>query len=232
MKLCIINFSGNVGKSILSQHLLKPRLPDSKIIAVESINSDGTTDEKIKGKRFIDIMDKLFVDENVIVDVGASNVEDFIQQMKKFIGSQDYFDAFIVPTISKNKQIADTLSTIEALNDLGIPKERIKVVFNMINEETDIAFDFEEIIEMSGVATIDKSLTVWENELFNRLREIEDFDNLGIAGFANNKIDYKSIIIETEEKSQRSRYVKQLGLRALAIGVNRMLDSTYAHLFS
>lgn len=50
MKIIVINFSGNVGKSIVAQHLLKPRMEDSTIIAVESINSDGTQDEKSKVK--------------------------------------------------------------------------------------------------------------------------------------------------------------------------------------
>lgn len=77
MKICVINFSGNVGKSIVSQHLLKPRIENSNIISVESINSDGTNDEKIKGKRFTDIMNRVLDIQNVIVDVGASNVEDF-----------------------------------------------------------------------------------------------------------------------------------------------------------
>ncbi|HDM8240674.1 TPA: StbB, partial [Vibrio campbellii] len=76
MKICVINFSGNVGKSIVSQHLLKPRIENSNIISVESINSDGTNDEKIKGKRFTDIMNRVLDIQNVIVDVGASNVED------------------------------------------------------------------------------------------------------------------------------------------------------------
>ncbi|MDA1379185.1 hypothetical protein PCI56_05650 [Plesiomonas shigelloides subsp. oncorhynchi] len=46
MKVIVINFSGNVGKSIVAQHLLKPRIDNSVVIAVESINFDGSQDEK------------------------------------------------------------------------------------------------------------------------------------------------------------------------------------------
>ncbi|MDA1379239.1 hypothetical protein PCI56_04290 [Plesiomonas shigelloides subsp. oncorhynchi] len=83
MKVIVINFSGNVGKSIVAQHLLKPRIDNSVVIAVESINFDGSQDEKIKGKAFSDIMDKAMLHDNVIIDVGASNVEEFLNQMKK-----------------------------------------------------------------------------------------------------------------------------------------------------
>ena len=150
MKICVINFSGNVGKSIVSQHLLKPRIENSNIISVESINSDGTNDEKIKGKRFTDIMNRVLDIQNVIVDVGASNVEDFLQQMKKSIGSQDDFDYFVVPTIFKNKQITDTVATIDTLNDIGIEKERIKVIFNMLDEDSNLLYDFKEVFVSIG----------------------------------------------------------------------------------
>ena len=41
MKLAVINFSGNVGKSTVACHLLAPRIPDCQVVAVESINADN-----------------------------------------------------------------------------------------------------------------------------------------------------------------------------------------------
>ncbi|MDF4820335.1 StbB family protein [Vibrio parahaemolyticus] len=229
MKVCVINFSGNVGKSVISQHLLKPRMENSEIIAVESINSDGTNDEKIKGKRFTDIMDKVMVNDNVIVDVGASNVEDFIQQMNKAIGSQEDFDYFVVPTIHKNKQITDTVVTIEALNEMGIEKERILVLFNLIDHDISIKEDFEFIFECSEIAVINPNAAVQENELFNRLHEIDDF--VSIAQVVNDDTDYRALIQQTDDKSQRLVYSRRLGLRRLATGVERMLDTAFKQLF-
>ena len=40
MKVAVINFSGNVGKTTIARHLLAPRIPDADFIAVESINAD------------------------------------------------------------------------------------------------------------------------------------------------------------------------------------------------
>ncbi|EGU33978.1 StbB family protein [Vibrio scophthalmi] len=229
MKICVINFSGNVGKSIVSQHLLKPRLENSEIISVESINSDGTNDEKIKGKRFTEIIRRVLDIDNVIVDVGASNVEDFLQQMKKSIGSQDDFDYFIVPTIFKNKQITDTVSTIDALDEMGIEKERIRVIFNIIDDDTNFQHDFARIFKCKNSAVISERICIYENELFNRLNEISDF--VSIAELANDETDYKALIQTTEDKHQRSELITKLGLKRLAIGVERMLDTTFKHLF-
>lgn len=230
MKIIVINFSGNVGKSIVAQHLLKPRIENSTIIAVESINSDGTQDEKIKGKAFTEIMDRALEHENIIIDVGASNVEEFLNQMKKSIGSHEDFDYFIIPTINKRKQIEDTDSTILALSDLGIEPERIRLVFNMIDDDTDINLAFSNILKRKSKATINPAAIIYENELFNRLSEAKFHT---IAEIVADDTDYKQLISQTDESDSTTRrsYSRALGIRRLAIGVQRMLDNTYRELF-
>lgn len=230
MKVIVINFSGNVGKSIVAQHLLKPRIENSSIIAVESINSDGMQDEKIKGKMFSEIMDRALENKNTIIDVGASNVEDFLNQMKKSIGSHEDFDYFVIPTINKRKQIEDTDSTILALSDLGIEPERIRVVFNMIDDDIDVNRSFESILRRKNKATINPEAIIYENELFNRLDEAK-FKT--IAEIVNDDTDYKQLISQTDEGDTATRrtYSRALGIRRLAIGVQRMLDNTYRELF-
>lgn len=230
MKVIVINFSGNVGKSIVAQHLLKPRIENSSIIAVESINFDGSQDEKIKGKAFSDIMDKAMGQENVIVDVGASNVEEFLNQMKKSIGSHEDFDCFVVPTINRHKQIEDTVQTIIALSAIGIDTARIRVLFNMLDDDISIDRAFKSVLDLRDMATINTSAAIFENELFNRLNETE-FKT--IADIVADDTDYKQLITQTDESdaATRRKYSRALGLRRLAIGVQRMLDKTYLELF-
>ncbi len=50
MKVVVMNFSGNVGKSIIAQHLLQPRIENAKLISVESINSNGINGETMRGE--------------------------------------------------------------------------------------------------------------------------------------------------------------------------------------
>lgn len=48
MKLAVINFSGNVGKTTVARHLLAPRIPGCQVVAVESINADDGPSVKIR----------------------------------------------------------------------------------------------------------------------------------------------------------------------------------------
>lgn len=97
MKLAVINFSGNVGKSTVSRHLLAPRLNDATVVPVESINSDGTDDETIRGRQFGELQEALALMPDAVVDVGASNVEDFINLMRQYHGSHEDYDLLSSP---------------------------------------------------------------------------------------------------------------------------------------
>ena len=59
MKTIVMNFSGNVGKSTVARHLLSPRMNNARIIPVESINSDGTQDEAMRGKEYGNLLELL-----------------------------------------------------------------------------------------------------------------------------------------------------------------------------
>src|SRR5687767_13611976 len=104
MKLAVINFSGNVGKSMIARHLLAPRLPGAKIIAVESINADGGNTQALRGSQFGQLQEYLQSVNDVVVDIGASNVEDLMRLMHRYRGSHEDFDCFVVPTVPAAKQ--------------------------------------------------------------------------------------------------------------------------------
>lgn len=44
MKVAVLNFSGNVGKTTVAGHLLKPRMSDAPIYSIESINTGADAD--------------------------------------------------------------------------------------------------------------------------------------------------------------------------------------------
>ena len=50
MKVAVINFSGNVGKTTIARHLLVPRMAGAELIAVESINADEGQATAIRGE--------------------------------------------------------------------------------------------------------------------------------------------------------------------------------------
>jgi hypothetical protein len=92
MKIAVINFSGNVGKTTVARHLLAPRIEGAEVIAIESINADDGQTQALRGRQFGELQEYLQTVENVVVDIGASNVEDLLSLMRKYRGSHEDFD--------------------------------------------------------------------------------------------------------------------------------------------
>ena len=141
MKVCVLNFSGNVGKSTVAAHLLRPRMK-SQVFSVESLNQDASSDgvdvARMRGKNFSDLQQRLFKLKDAIVDVGSSNIEEFLKLMQQYADSQEQFDWFVVPVVKDSKQQADTINTIRALRAIGVPSSKIRVVINKVETDDEI----------------------------------------------------------------------------------------------
>ena len=141
MKICVLNLSGNVGKSTLAVHLLAAFTPRAKIISVESINASNLNDveamdvEELSASRFKEIFREIMVNDEVIVDVGASNVGVFMTEMTRFKSAVGEFDLVLVPTVPADKQQRDTIATIDWLHKLGIEGHKVRVLFNQYATE-------------------------------------------------------------------------------------------------
>jgi hypothetical protein len=95
MKIAVINFSGNVGKSTVAQHLLVPRIRGAALIAIESLNADEGQAQALRGRQFGELQEYLQTVSRVVVDIGASNVEDLLGQMQRYQSGHEDFDAFV-----------------------------------------------------------------------------------------------------------------------------------------
>lgn len=174
MKVLVTNLSGNVGKSTLAHHLLSPRMNDAKVISVESINSDGTEDETIRGKQFGEVLEVLPIYDDLIVDVGASNIEDLLKMMRQYRGSHEDFDYFVIPTTKEAKQMRDTISTIDALSELKVPAKKIRLVFNMVEPEDNVEQIFAGLFayqEHEKKFVINSNAVLYNNAVFTKLKE-------------------------------------------------------------
>lgn len=237
MKLCVINFSGNVGKTTIAAHLLKPRMKEPQIFSVESLNSgienDGVEDaEIIKGKRFADLANEILVADEAIVDVGASNVEDFLILMSQYAGSHEDYDFYIIPTVSQKKQLTDTISTIKTLSEMGIPAEKIKIVFNRVeHDEIDDLDAFASLIgfhSTNPIFTFNEKAVVLVNDIFDGLKKV----NKTLSDLVADKTDFKAIIRDKKTKPKdKELALNMLALQRLSIGANKNLDAAYQALF-
>ena len=173
MKFFILNSSGNVGKTTITRELIYPFLESPKIFEIETVNSssehfNGLNVEKITDfTNFEDIYLKILETDNLILDVGASNLSAFMEKLSEFAGVETLFDYFVIPTVSGDKVATDTARTILFLKSLGIENEKIKVVFNNAEniEHFNILFLQEEKINYK----FDKDLFIPKSKLFTEL---------------------------------------------------------------
>lgn len=226
MKIAVINFSGNVGKSTVARHLLAPRMNSATVIPVESINSDGTQDEAIKGKQFGELQEALMLLDDAVVDVGASNVEDFINLMKQYKGSHEDFDYFVIPTVPKNKQMRDTISTIDALAEIGVPAKKIRLVFNMVEIDDVPERVFAGLFEYHAATknfTIRTDAVIHVNDIYGKLKGAEH----GIKDILNDQTDYKEKIKAAKDAEEKLFCAQMVGIKRLAAGVTDELDAVF-----
>jgi Flp pilus assembly CpaE family ATPase len=230
MKIAVLNFSGNVGKSTISKHLLSPRLNDAPIISVETINSDESDSDNVKGKQFGLIQDTLMTLDDAVLDIGSSNVEVFIQLMKQYRGSHEDYDYFLIPTTSNFKQQRDTISTIDTLNSMGIPAKKIRVVFNMVEMDETIESLFYGLLEYHASSKsfeLRIDAVIHQNEIYGRLKE----SGKTISEILEDKTDYKAKLKTTTDKEEKINLAKIIGLKRLALGVSEDLDAVFKTLF-
>jgi len=234
MKVAVLNFSGNVGKTTVAAHLLKPRMADAPIYSIESINlgadADGIDVEKMRGKKFGDLVDELMTLDTAIVDVGASNVEDFLKLMQQFDGSHEEFDFFVVPVVKEKKVQADTVNTIRALQKIGIEKKRIRLVFNKVEVDETVADEFAALF---GLAESEKSFivkpqaTIYANEVFERLKAV----GKSLGEITSDDTDYRTRLRQATDEDEKELCIRMVALKRLAVTANKNLDDVYTVLF-
>lgn len=233
MKIAVMNFSGNVGKTTVAGHLLKARMPDAPIYSIESINagadSDGLEVEKMKGKKFGELVDQIMMDDSAIIDVGASNVEDFLKLMQQYSGSHEEFDYFIIPVVKEKKVQADTVNTIRALQAVGIEKKRIRLVFNKVEVDDDVTDEFAPLF---GLADMEKSFvineanTIYANEVFERLKAL----GKSLGEVTADPTDYRAKLREAKDADEKAACAQMVAVKRLAVTANKNLDDVFQSL--
>jgi MinD-like ATPase involved in chromosome partitioning or flagellar assembly len=226
MKLAVINFSGNVGKTTVARHLLAPRIPGCQVIAVESINADDGQSVTIRGRQFAQLQEFLQSVDNVVIDIGASNVEDLLKLMRRYRDSQQDFDGFIVPTVPARKQQQDTAATLTELARIGVPPDRLRLVFNQIDDDSPIERTFDTLLAYcasSGVVQPRPAAFISFNEVYALVRGTGQ----SLAELAADSTDYKAAIATASAQSDKLALAHRLAVQRLARGVIPELDACF-----
>jgi len=226
MKVAIINFSGNVGKTTIARHLLAPRIAQAEIISVESANADEQEADALRGKDFAHLQQYMLASDNLIVDIGASNVEDLMTLMKKFKGSHEDFDFYLIPVVPDVKQQKDSANTALQLASMGVNPQKIKIVLNRVEEPDNPVKQFSPLasfLEQQQVAKIDPAAHITENEIFQRVKH----DGRSITDLATDTTDYKALIAQSRDLEEKIVLADKLATKRLAQGVLPELDACF-----
>lgn len=237
MKAVAINYSGNVGKSTICNTLLSPRMNNAKIFRIESINDSGmssaTEERKLRGSQFAKLQDEILRLDDAIVDVGASNIEEFMVLMNQYDESHVDFDYFIVPVLASNKAVKeaqDTIKTILALKALGVEKERILVLFNRLDPKADFDDECGIILNFhrkNNSFILNRDAVIENNELWVRLAQI----NKSFEEILTDPTDYR-IALKTEvNEDKRTRLVQLIAAQRAARGIKKNMDSVFNSMF-
>ncbi|WP_244260498.1 StbB family protein [Burkholderia gladioli] len=135
MSIAILNCSGNVGKTTVARELFAPRLQGMTVRQIESINADESNGSEVQmmlAGQFDELHRELLTGTPLIVDIGASNVEEYLERLRRSSGAHEDYSLFVVPVVPEGKQTRDTFKTIDMLVDLGVAADRIRILFNKV----------------------------------------------------------------------------------------------------
>ncbi|MBE2241930.1 MAG: hypothetical protein IAE86_04185 [Burkholderiaceae bacterium] len=229
MKIAVINFSGNVGKTTVARHLLMPRIAGVELITVESLNADDGQAHALRGRQFGELQEYLQTVDNAVIDIGASNVEELLALMRKYRGSHEDFDCFVVPTVAALKQQQDTIATLAELALLGVPASRLKLVFNMVDDGVELAQAFDTVLAFIAeqpLAMANTACRLGANEIYERVKGTGS----DLARLAADETDYKALIGRASAAADKLALAQKLATRRLARGVVPELDACFAAL--
>lgn len=231
----VMNCSGNVGKTTITRQLLAPRLPGHSVAMIESINADEMSDAEVEvllAREASSIHERMLQGEQLVVDIGASNVEEYLQWLQAAQGAQQDYALFVIPVVPAKKQMQDTIKTIDMLADLGVEPERIRLVFNMFVEvlkeplERTLRREFAPIFDYHArdeAFTLRLEVAVPESSVFSMSAEV----GLTVFDISREKTDYRALIANEPPGEGRNRLVKVEGLRRLAVGMEPRLDAAF-----
>jgi hypothetical protein len=207
MNVVITNLSGNTGKTTLAVHMLAPLL-QAKRLQIESQNTaDGTPDLEISAKLFASIADEInMAEDNIVIDIGSSDARLMLEKFSELSITRDLIDAWLLPVTPKLKEIADTVRTIQSLLAIGVPPEKVVVVFNEIDDPSLIPSTFEAIFKLQKAVGFHVApVGVRSSEIYDRLKNT----NKSVFAIADVPFDFraqKAAALEAKKQGNMEKF--------------------------
>lgn len=239
MRIAVINMSGGVGKTTNATYLLLPRLPaDAVFFAVESINRSADdlgvkNVQKLKGREFGELYENLMIEDNAVIDIGASNIEAFFEAARRFTGGTQEIDSYLIPTPADSKYITESIATAEKLLDLGVPAKQIKFVLNRVPREMqdDIETVYAPLFQFAKhkktASMVSTDYVIFADPLFEDLAEI----GMSLEDLLEDETDYKALARAESDPEKRRAHTGMRRMIAQAGPLKDELDRVFRALY-
>ena len=235
MRIATISISGNVGKTTVAKNLLFPRLPGAEIFEIESLNTGlqlkSAEIKTMRSSSYGSLIDSIMLLSSAIVDVGASNIEGFLSEMRELDGSHEDLDYFIIPVIKDNKIMTESVKTALLLSALGVPKEKIKLVFNRVPKDSDLETDFAPIFKLTQKDikfTINKDAVIYENPVYAELNKLQ----IGLHELMNDQTDYRANLKNAKDEKEQKHMLNMIAIKRRSTSAIQNLDDVFSTLFN
>lgn len=203
MKVAVINFSGNTGKSMLTKNMLVPLLVGAKRISVEDLNDPGgRSDATLTASMFPTLAAELNAfddDKHFVLDIGASSAKDMVGHFTRLASTRADIDVWIVPVTPVSKQCADTVNTVRRLIEIGVDATRIVVVPNNITDLTQFELDFTRL----GIAATELGFRLCDHGVpHSKIYDMTRSADESLFDLANDTTDYRERLRGRNENAQ------------------------------
>jgi|GEM_PF-3243725 len=237
--IMVLNNSGNVGKTWLVREILYPYLNADISYEIETKNDSNKGFSGIKVKsfdakdedEFVEIYNLMLDDEQVkIFDVGSGDVKEFINQFKENEGVFEFIDMILIPTVPSDKELEDTVVTLEDLAGLDVDFKKVRVIFNKIEDlNKNLEAKFPQIFSKKVLnlgLIVDKKLVLKKDNFFNKLAKAKITTNELVA----DKTDYLALRKEANTNQEKLQFAEMDLLKRKSKSVKKILDTFFDNL--
>lgn len=239
MKIIVINSSGKIGKSLIAREVFYQNMPEDTLYAeIETQNVgtqgvDGVTCQRMKAVSILDTssIQQLVQTDNVVVDIGASEIKTFFETIHEIDNFMDGFDLLIVPCRSGDVSIQrDTTRTTYVLaKTLGVDPKKIRIIFNEVpigsDSKEEIMKDNEILFtEASKFCTLNPEWYIHKLQVVGKLIAAKKLSSVVLS----DETDYSAKIIENKsDKELGNQYAEKLLLKKMSTKFNKQCKDLY-----
>ena len=232
--IAITSKAGTVGKTTLTSHCIYPRMPNARVMAVDTANFTashfGIPTEIFGGNEFNRLFAEIMNDTetDMIIDVGGSKeCIEFIGGMRQTKG-QTEITHFIIPVMPEFKDQDAAMDTIELLLKQKVDPSKIKVVFMKYIRNVNDEFDHV----LRGMQYLKIPIELKASIEFTPVFDILTAHGVSLTTMLGDKTNYKEKLLTFPKGDpERDRCIDMRIAQGSAEEVNEILQNVFDALF-